>query len=113
MGLHKASPQPQEIGSFALRTLWIPILGSILVVGFLALRTPQEGGASPMPVAAASENGPLMHAASTGDATLPRIAASTGDADLRNAGTAALPRDEAVAQHEALDPVGAGHDVSR
>ena len=42
MRLHQNSTQHQETGTFALRMLWIPIVISVLVVGFLATRTPRD-----------------------------------------------------------------------
>lgn len=101
MGLHRTSRQHPEIGSFALRMLWIPIVASIFAVGFLALRTPQDEGASTMAVATAKELATVVLTTSPGDATAGKVEAAL-----------ALP-DESNARHQALDPVGAGLNLSR
>jgi hypothetical protein len=101
MKLHEFSRQHPEIGSVALRMLWIPVVGSILVVGYLALRTPQNEPAPVMAVATAKDLGTPARSASSDDATARTLMATPGIAA------------ESIAQHEALDPVGAGHDVAR
>jgi hypothetical protein len=101
MGTHGTSLQHPEIGSVAMRMLWIPAVASILVVGHLALRAPQDGAAATMAPAASHAAPSVVQAAQRADAT-PRS---------RDAVPAAP--DEATTTHEALDPVGAGHDVAR
>ena len=101
MGMHGTSLQHPEIGSVATRMLWVPAVASILVVGHLALRAPQDGTAVTMAPAASRAAPPAVQAAQRADAA-PRS---------RDAAPAAL--DEATTAHEALDPVGAGHDVAR
>ena len=101
MTLRNHSLQHPEIGSFALRLLWIPIVGSILIVGFLGLRTPQDERASTMAVATTRDHAPSVTVVSPPESSARQIEA-----------VPAMP-DEAVAAHEALDPVGAGHEVAR
>lgn len=108
MRLHKAWPQHPEIGSFALRMLWIPIVASVLVVGFLALRTPQDDRAPTMAVATAKELATVADTAPASDTTARYFTASASDATARNVEAAAAQPDESIARHEALDPVGAG-----
>jgi hypothetical protein len=101
MRMHKAWPQRPEIGSFALRMLWIPVIASLAIVGFLALHTPQDERASTMAVAtakAATSNVPTV---------------SPDDLLSHLLYAAPVTSDEALAAHELLDPVGAGHDPSR
>jgi hypothetical protein len=101
MGLHKNLRQHHEIGSFATRMLWIPVGVSILVVGFLVARAPQGDSAAVTAVATA-------HSASLVRGTTP-----PPDIVLQLPETALVPPDEAIAAHQVLDPVGAGHDVAR
>jgi hypothetical protein len=101
MELQNGSRQHPEIGSVALRMLWIPVVGSILVVGYLALRTPQNEPAPVMAVATAKDLATPARSASSDDATARPLIATSGIAA------------ESIAQHEALDPVGAGHEVAR
>ena len=101
MELQNFSRQHPEIGSVALRMLWIPVVGSILVVGYLALRTPQNEPAPVMAVAAANEIATQARSASSDDATARTLMATPG-----------IPA-ESIAQQQELDPVGAGHDVAR
>jgi len=101
MRLHNTWPQRPEIGSFAMRMLWIPAIASVLVIGFLALRMPQNEITGTMAVATAEE------LASQGRNIAP------ADVTPRATEAALATPDEAIAQHQALDPVGAGHDTPR
>jgi hypothetical protein len=96
MKLHRFSRQHPEIGSVALRMLWIPVVASILVAGYLSLRAPQNDLAPVMAVATAKEMATQAPSASSDDATAHTIMAIPG-----------IPA-ESIAQHQALDPVGAG-----
>jgi hypothetical protein len=93
MGMHGTSLQHPETGRVATRMLWIPAVASILVVGHLALRAPHDGAAATMAPAAQ--------------------AAQRADAAPRSRAAVPAAVDEATTAHEALDPVGAGHDVAR
>jgi len=95
----KTSPQHPEIGSVATRMLWIPAVASILVISYVALHAPQDDRA-PTALASAHAAAPVAWAAPSRDATPRWIEAIPAVAD------------EALAAHEALDPVGAGHDVA-
>jgi hypothetical protein len=101
MKLQRTSRQHPEIGSVSLRMLWIPVVASIFIVGFLALRAPQNEPAPVMAVATAKEIATQAHGASSDDATARTVMAAPD-----------LP-DESIVQQQALDPVGAGHDVAR
>jgi hypothetical protein len=101
MDQNRTSRQHAEIGSVALRMLWIPVIASILVAGYLILTPSRDGNAPTIAAATANELAGPQRTAITNDAA-PRL----GDA------APALP-DDAIAQHEALDPVGAGHELSR
>ena len=101
MELHRTSRQHPEIGSVALRMLWIPVIASILIAGYLALHVPQNELAPTMAVATAKEMAAPVLAASPYSNTAPRLEAAPAQPD------------ESIAQHQALDPVGAGHDVPR
>jgi hypothetical protein len=101
MGLQRTSQQHPEIGSVALRMLWIPAVASILIAGYLGLRSPQDERASPMAVATAKEM------------ATPVLTAPPGEYAARDVETAPALPDESIAQQQALDPVGAGHDVAR
>ena len=90
------SYQHPEIGSVAMHKLWIPAVASILVAGYFVLYTSQNDRA----VTAAHAEVPGV-----------RIApASNAVPQVLNVGPAV--RDEAVAAHQALDPVGAGLGVA-
>ncbi len=99
MELHSTTRQHPEIGSVAIRMLWIPVVASILVGGYFVLRTPQDDGAPAMATARAAA--PVTHTATPTDTTAPRLEATTAKSA------------ETAAEHETLDPVGAGHDVAR
>jgi len=101
MELQKTSWQHPEIGSVALRMLWIPIVASILIAGYLALHALRDEPASPMAVATAKEMATPVQTVPSGESV-------AGDVET----APALP-DESIAQQQALDPVGAGHDVAR
>ena len=101
MKLRRFSRQHPEIGSIALRMLWIPIVASVVIAGYLALRTPQNELAPAMAVATAKDLATQARSASSDDATARTVIATPGISA------------ESIAQHEALDPVGAGHDVAR
>jgi hypothetical protein len=101
MELHRISRQHPEIGSVELRMLWIPVVASILIAGYLALRAPQNEPAPAMAVATAKEMATQARSASSDDATARTVMAAP-----------VLPA-ESIAQHQALDPVGAGHDGAR
>lgn len=101
MGMHGTSPQHPEIGSVALRMLWIPVVASILVAGHFALRSPRDGAAATMALATAHAAVPAVHVAPREDA-MPKSLEARPNAS-----------DDATAAHEALDPVGAGHEVAR
>ncbi len=100
MGRHHSFQHHPEIGSVALGMLWIPIVALIVVVGFLALRTPHDS-APTLAVSAAHATAPVAPSPSPREADV-------ASPDVANAGN-----DEATAAHVALDPVGAGHDVAR
>ena len=96
MGLHRRSRQHPEIGSVALRMLWIPVVASILVVGYLGLSAPQDERVSTMAVATAKELAAPVRIASPNEAPAAMLEA------------APTSPDQSIAQHQALDPVGAG-----
>jgi hypothetical protein len=100
MGLRKNLRQREELGSFATRMLWIPAIVSVLVIGFIGLRAPADGDAAAASVRSA-------HAAAADVRAVP----STNV--LQSKAASPTPPDEAILAHEALDPVGAGHDVPR
>jgi len=96
MKQHRFSRQHPEIGSVALRMLWILVVASILVAGYLSLRAPQNELAPMMAVATAKEMATQARSASSDDATARTLMAAPGISA------------ESIAQHQALDPVGAG-----
>ena len=100
MNRHRSYQHHPEIGSVALGMLWIPIVALIVVVGFLALRTPRDS-APTLAVSAAHATSP--------DA----LSRSPRQADAASSDVTNAVDDEATAAHVALDPVGAGHDVAR
>jgi len=101
MEMHRTSRQHPEIGSYALRMLWIPAVAAIVIAGYFALRMPQNEIAPAMAVAAATGL-PTQGPRATPDSTTSRTATASPD----------LP-DESIVQQQTLDPVGAGHDVAR
>jgi hypothetical protein len=101
MELHRTSRHHPDIGSVALRMLWIPVVASIVIAGYLALRTPQNEFAPVMAVATAKELAMRAPSATSDDAIARTVMSSPG-----------VPA-ESIAEHQALDPVGAGHDVVR
>lgn len=100
MGTYATSLQHPEIGSVAMRMLWIPAVASIAVAAFLLLRAPHDNTA-PAAVGAAYAAAPAAQAAPSGGAAPQQVEA------------VAAAVDEATAAHQALDPVGAGHDAAR
>jgi hypothetical protein len=101
MGMHRTSRHQPEIGSSALRMLWIPAVAAIGIAAYFALRMPQSEIAPAMAVAAA-----------TGLATPGPRATPVGMTSRAVTASPGLP-DESIVQQQALDPVGAGHDVAR
>ena len=101
MGLRKPSKQRAEVGSVAMRMLWIPAVTTILAVGYCVLRTPWDHDAAATTLVTARTATPDMRGAPPRD-----IVRQLPEAAL-------VPPDEAVAAHQLLDPVGAGHDVAR
>ncbi len=95
------SRQHPKIGSVSLRMLWIPVVASILVAGYITLRPPQDERASATTVAAVKESAAPQPTIIPSDVTTREVDASP-----------ALP-DEAIRQQQELDPVGAGHDIPR
>ena len=91
------SHQHPEIGSIAMRMLWIPAVASILVAGYFTLQAPRN-----------DRTMTAAHAAAPVARTAPVLNAGLRALDVEPA----VP-DEAVTAHQALDPVGAGHDVAR
>jgi len=90
------SCQHPELGSVALRLLWIPAVASVVIVGYLILRTP-SGDLAPSSVHAMTAVVP--------EASPPEPPKAPG--------VPSTQPDAAIAAHELLDPVGAGHDVAR
>jgi hypothetical protein len=102
MGQQRGSRHNREIGSFAGRMLWIPVIGAVLVTGFLAVHPLKDENVAAMAVSSAkafATVGPDEVAFAAGARTAEVAPAPTEDA--------------AVKEHEALDPVAAGHDVAR
>lgn len=90
------SHQHPEIGSVAMRMLWIPAVVSILLAGYFVLQAQNDRAMT------------ATHAAAPVVRTAPPLNAALQVLDVGPA-----VRDEAVTAHQALDPVGAGHDVAR
>jgi hypothetical protein len=102
MEQQRRSRQNREIGSFAGRMLWIPVIGAVLVTGFLAVHPLKDEQVATIAVSTAK-------------------AFATAGPDEITFGAGALPaedakapgEDVAVMEHQRLDPVAAGHDVAR
>jgi hypothetical protein len=101
MDQNRTSRHHPEIGSVALRMLWIPVIAATLVGGYLTLTPLRDDNASTMAVATAKE------------LAVPQRAAFTNDAAPRLGTAVPASPDDSIAKHEALDPVGAGHELSR
>ena len=95
-----------EIGSVALRMLWIPVIASVLVVGYVSLRAP-EAEHPPMAAVAAVNELATAQRSGANDVTTP------SDVITREVDTAPALPDESIKRQQELDPVGAGHDIPR
>jgi hypothetical protein len=101
MTLNRIWIQNREMGNIARRMIWIPVVLSLVVIGVLAARTPHE------------EQQPVM-AATPIPAEAPVARDVSPEDPLSHLMYPATPRtDAALAAHEVLDPVGAGHDTPR
>ncbi len=101
MELDRTSRQHPEIGRFKLRMLWIPAVAAIAITGYFALHMPQHELAPAMAAAAARETATQARRPTPDDTTARTVMVAPD-----------LP-DESIVQQQALDPVGAGHDVAR
>ncbi|MGE5149085.1 MAG: hypothetical protein ACM3II_03095 [Rhodospirillaceae bacterium] len=90
------SRQHPKISTVAVSLLWVPAVVSVVVAGYLMLRTPpgDRVPSSAQPTTAVALRAPTPEPPKATDAP------------------SAQP-DAAITAHELLDPVGAGHDVAR
>ena len=100
------SRQHPEIGSVALRMLWIPVIASILVGGYVWLHVPQDDRA-PMTGVATANASAAAQPTTANDVTTP------SDITKLEVDTAPALPDESIRRQQELDPVGAGHDIPR
>lgn len=97
--LHQSRQHP-EIGSVALRMLWIPAVLVALLASYLALRTP--GDEEPLGVQLTADvSADVLQAPDQPNVSPTGTRASTSV-------PAAVAHDPAIVEHELLDPVGAG-----
>ena len=90
------SRQHPEIGSVALRLLWIPTVASVVVAGYLMLRTP-----------------PGVRVPSSAQAMTVVVRPARPPEPSKTLDAPSAQPDAAITAHGLLDPVGAGHGVAR
>ncbi len=98
---NRISIQYREMGNIARRMIWIPVVLSLLVVGALAARMPHDEQRPVMATTPIPAEAPVARDVSPEDPLSHLMYPATPSSDA------------ALAAHELLDPVGAGHDTPR